>query len=239
MKKIFSLVVVLLFALVLNAGATSWGDVYNYDTDYNITNQGGQGGDGGNADANAAAKAKAKASANAGAVAAAFGIYDFNFDQTLIYERPVMDTVQPTNAPLPLIKGDVWKYEDKMGKLGEAFAYTKPEYLQIDTHRWTFDFFTPLFFRYIRTYDVDRIVNSLYDATEDKAAFGYKVRCYDGSSANGTSSFVGGAGAESTGLLTTTASLVPFGYNRSDTDPTCVIMEYMKSSAVKKVEVTK
>jgi hypothetical protein len=182
---------------------------------------GGEGGKGG--DAHASSSSNSKSSSEANSASMGFFYNGFEFNQN--FERPVMETVQSNNSAVPLVKGDVWNYETKMGKPFEGVSTMgKVAYKEVIIHKYTLDFWSPLAFRMIRSYDIERL---LVKMTSDKESFSYKVLCYDGQSGWGAPAFLGGGGTESGGLSTVTGSIMPT-YNRSDADPACIILEYVK-----------
>ncbi len=242
MKRIFSLVVLLLLVLSLNAGATNWGDTNNYyDNDYNITNQGGQGGQGGNADADAHAAAIAAAAAKASAAAMAVTmqgqmqntVLDLNNSQVIKpvqevnieVQRPVIDTPQANVTPYPILQNGKINEYPKMPNFGAMELKSGELIASVRTVTWFWDMKSFLFFSYIHMKDVEPLLVNLYNDAEDKIKFRFKVLGPDGTQGYGFGLANSTAVAEQRGLINSTG-YIGAGINRSDYDPLYTIWIY-------------
>lgn len=225
MKKVLLTVLLVLWA----STAFAWNDnVHNCQgnscntyNDYTTNNQGGEGG---SASAEADSSSSATSTSRSDSSSSVLNYNMFRIDTSLLMERSVIETVQPSNRPMPLVKGDVWNFVDKWGEPFGSVQNVSTIYKDVIKHEYTLDFTSFLAFRKIRTYDIERLLIKL---SAGKPAFAYKVMCYDGQSGWGAPAFLGGGGVDSTGLSTVTGSIMPT-YNRSDADPACIILEFVK-----------
>jgi hypothetical protein len=171
-----------------------------------IGGKGGEGGAGGNA------------------TSSSTGVFDNRFEIKQEFQRPVMESIQPNNTAMPLVQGDVWDYASKMGEVFAGKEIAKPEIKEIITYEYVFDPLSPMMYRKMRSYDVEK---KLLGILKEKGSAIVKIKCYDGSDSGGLPIFLGGGGTDYTGLATITGSMMPTK-NWSNANPVCVIIEYVK-----------
>lgn len=115
-----------------------------------------------------------KAEANAKASASNTGVFDNRFEFNQEFQRPVMESIQSNNSAMPLAQGDVWAYDSKMGKVFDGEEIAKPELKEIITYEYVFDPLSPLMYRKMRSYDVEK---KLLAILKEKGSATVKIRC--------------------------------------------------------------